>query len=307
MLKKLLADPSILLRAPRIAFQSQVGNPSAIQTPHPRLWVLMRIIGRFTSLRGLGIKLSKPLPRGSVKAAETTQFPAVSVDDVVARLKKDGFAEGLDLSPEVTEKIVAFARETPFAVNKAGGPKTSLAEVDGGTVPEGLTLGEYEHPSASSLIDELSRDPVLLQIAERYLGVTPRHSGTRLWWSFPAPQVKQELQSAASQLFHFDLDDFKFLKFFFYLSDVDETAGPHIAVLGTHARKKLAHQAVIRRLTDQEVEQAYGAQNVKTICLPAGKGFAEDTFCLHKGQTPTGTRRLLLQFEYGVNDFHSGG
>jgi len=305
LLRRLLRDPSILLRAPRVVVRSQIGDVSAISTPHPRLWIAMRALGRFTRLRNLGVRLSKPLPREAVPRGTATRFEHVSVEDVVSRLRADGIADGIDLPPQTRDAILEFARRTPFAVNRAGGPQTSLQAVDSGQAPEGLTLGEYEHPSESPEVAELGSDPVLVEIAERYLGVPPRHTGTRLWWSFPT-NATTEQQSAASQLFHFDLDDFRFLKFFFYLTDVYESAGPHVAVLGTHARKRFAHQAVIRRLTDEEVEQAYGPDRVRSIRLPAGAGFAEDTFCLHKGEPPTGSRRLLLQLEYGVNDFHSG-
>jgi hypothetical protein len=127
-----------------------------------------------------------------------------------------------------------------------------------------------------------------------------------MWWSFPT-EMSEYQKARNAQLFHYDLDDFRFVKFFWYLTDVDETAGPHVMVLGTHDRKKIAHQLLIRRIPDDEVVAGYGTERVKEITLPAGKGFAEDTFCLHKGQAPTGKARLLLQLEFGVNDFHHAG
>jgi hypothetical protein len=304
MLRRLLREPRLLLQAPRVAFRSQIGDLSLVNTPHPGLWVLMRAIGRFNALRRVGMKLSRPVAWDAVPRTQTTQFQHVSIDEVVSRLQADGMAEGIDLPQRTREAIVAFARSTEFAANRAGGPKTSLSAVEIGTAPEGLTLGEYEHPSACPEIEQLAPDRVLVEIAERYLGVPPRHTGTRLWWSFPTAASKQR-QAAAAQLFHFDLDDFHFVKFFFYLTDVDETAGPHVAVIGTHRHRRFRHQALIRRLKDAEVASAYGGDRVKRICLPAGSGFVEDTFCLHKGTTPTSSRRLLLQLEYGINDFRS--
>jgi hypothetical protein len=169
---------------------------------------------------------------------------------------------------------------------------------------EAPLLGHYEHPAACPEIAALSRDPALIAIAEQYLGKPPRHTGTELWWTFPSPVTEQQ-KSDAAQLFHFDLDDFRFLKFFFYLTDVGDGAGPHVVVLGTHRRKTLTHQAVIRRQSDADIVRAYGAERVRRILLPAGSGFAEDTFCFHKGETPTRDRRLLLQFEFCVNDFYT--
>jgi hypothetical protein len=305
MLKRILKDPGVLLRAPGAIYRDQIGDVSAISTPHPRLWVLMRAIGRFVRLRRLGLRVSKPVSRESIERAPDTRFGAVDSDAVVKELKADGIAAGVDLPEDVTRTVREFAQQTPFAVNRRGGEKVTFDQVSNGGKPADLSLGEYENPAACAEIERLAKDPVLLDIAERYLGVPPRYLGTRLWWSFPKEASKAE-QSASAQLFHFDLDDFGFLKFFFYITDVDGTAGPHVAVRGTHNRKKLSHQAVIRRLEDHEVAAAYGEDRIETICLPAGKGFAEDTFCLHKGTTPSETPRLLLQVEYGVNDFHSG-
>jgi hypothetical protein len=305
LLKRIVNDPGVLLRAPGAIYRDQIGDVSAISTPHPRLWVLMRAMGRFAKLRKLGVRLSKPVEPAAVERGHDTVFEATDADAVVHELKADGIAAGIDLPDDVTRAVREFAERTPFAVNRRGGDQVTLADVSNGSRPETLSLGEYENPAACPEIARLAKDPVLLDIAARYLGVPPRYLGTRLWWSFPKEASKAE-QSASAQLFHFDLDDFGFLKFFFYITDVDGTAGPHVAVRGTHNRKRLAHQLVIRRLDDQEVAEAYGEDKIETICLPAGKGFAEDTFCLHKGTTPSGTPRLLLQLEYGVNDFHSG-
>jgi hypothetical protein len=305
LVQKILRDPASLVRGGRTVVMSQIGDPSAIDTPYPRLWVLMRVMGRFTRLRDLGVRISKPPPRAEVERGAKTHFEGVAVDEAVVRLRRDGIAEGIDLPSDVVQRIRGFAERTPFAINKAGGPETTLAEVQNGSRNDSVTLGEYPQPHASEEIAELALDPVLLEIAERYLGVPPRHMGTRLWWSFPKEATREE-QSGASQLYHFDLDDFRFVKFFFYLTDVDDSGGPHIAVLGTHARKRFAHQAIIRRLDDREVAETYGEDRIRRITLPAGRGFAEDTFCIHKGETPSGTPRLLLQFEYGINPFRSG-
>jgi hypothetical protein len=55
------------------------------------------------------------------------------------------------------------------------------------------------------------------------------------------------------------------------------------------------------------VARAYGADSIDRFCMPAGAGFFEDTYCLHKGQRPTGSERLLLAFNYGINDFYRAG
>jgi hypothetical protein len=77
-------------------------------------------------------------------------------------------------------------------------------------------------------------------------------------------------------LFHRDVDDFSFVKFFFYLTNVGASDGPHVCVLGSHRRAPVLSwrdRLTLRRYTD------------------------EDTTCVHKGTTPTGNPRLLLQFD----------
>ncbi len=68
---------------------------------------------------------------------------------------------------------------------------------------------------------------------------------TRTWWSFPTKTASEADLSRASFKFHFDLDDWRMLKFFFYLSDVDADAGPHVYVRGSHNRRRVKHQLTL--------------------------------------------------------------
>ena len=110
----------------------------------------------------------------------------------------------------------------------------------------------------------------------------------------------------AAQVFHYDLDDYRFIKFFFYLTDVDLSSGPHLLLKGSHKNKKLSHQLLGVRCAskpDQEIVETYGAENLVTVTGPAGLGFAEDATCFHKGTLPTHKERLLLQIEYAINNY----
>ena len=68
-----------------------------------------------------------------------------------------------------------------------------------------------------------------------------------------------------------------FLKFFFYLTDVDEYSGPHEFVLKSHLRKKIKHQMSLKRISDLDILSTYGKENIKTIYGKSGNGFAGDT------------------------------
>lgn len=130
-----------------------------------------------------------------------------------------------------------------------------------------MFLGEYSRPWDCPAIEQIGRDPIVLDIAGAYLGTPPRLIASELWWSF-AGRHDRASQNAAAQLFHFDLDDFGQIKLFFYLTDVDEAAGPHVFVRATHRSKRLAHEVLVRRLDDDAVARAYGADLIERICLP---------------------------------------
>jgi hypothetical protein len=287
-----------------------LGDVTTVNTDHKYRWYLMRGIGRFHRLRGLGRYVSRPPENGaSPDPGHETLFVQASRERVLEELRRDGFAGGLELPSEALAEVLAYAETTPFWANRDSSlplmrrSERSDVERDSG---KRVYLGEYRSPSDCPVVDRIGRDPFVLDIAREYLGVPPRLISSELWWSFAAGHGEAE-QSAAAQLFHFDLDDFRQLKLFFYLTDVDESAGPHVAVRGTHTSKRLAHEVMIRRLPDEEVVRVYGPEAIKRFCLSAGSGFIEDTYCLHKGQPPTRADRLMMAFNYGINDFYRAG
>jgi Phytanoyl-CoA dioxygenase (PhyH) len=151
-------------------------------------------------------------------------------------------------------------------------------------------------------IQKLQTDPKLLAIAEKYLEHEPVHQGNQLWWNF-ACETTYKQRSQTGQIFHYDLDDYRFLKFFFYLTDVDATSGPHVCVRGSHKQKKLSHTWLRKRETDADIIGYYGLESLVTICGKAGLGFVEDPLCFHKGITPTHKDRLILQIEFATTDY----
>jgi len=57
--------------------------------------------------------------------------------------------------------------------------------------------------------------------------------------------------------FHYDLEDYRFIKFMFYLTDVDLFNSPHhIYVKGSHEKKKLGYQFSILRRQDRQYSMA---------------------------------------------------
>lgn len=141
-------------------------------------------------------------------------------------------------------------------------------------------------------IVQLANSPALLALAAKYIGCKPTLSAIGLRWSFPV-----EAEGEGLQAFHRDSDDWRFLKVFVYLTDVDDDCGPHVYVKGTHrARAPL----LLRPYGDAEVEAANGKDQCISVTGPAGFAFAADTYGIHKGSVPKARRRLLLQFQYSI-------
>lgn len=169
---------------------------------------------------------------------------------------------------------------------------------------ENNPLGPRYEINPADIINELSIqslifDSSLLAFAQEYLGVKPILDLIAFWWSLP---YQGKGKSAAAQMYHFDLDRIKFMKFFFYLTDVDTDTGPHCYVKGSH---KTLPKAINRdgRFTDEEIENIYGSENLIEICGNKGTIMAVDTRGFHKGKELLKDKRLLFQIEFANSMF----
>ena len=151
---------------------------------------------------------------------------------------------------------------------------------------------------AAPAVQDVIADPTLLALAGEYLGTVPRVTTLALWHS---SHQFEEPAGPGAQLYHFDLSQPRWIKFFIYLSDVTPEAGPHAFVGGSHKRDHTGatlRTRGIRRIPDEDIEAAYGRDRITTICGPAGTIFAADTRAFHKGEKPRSRDRLLFQVEY---------
>jgi hypothetical protein len=122
-----------------------------------------------------------------------------------------------------------------------------------------------------------------------------------MWWSLAVPSNQQE-QSAAAQLFHFDLDRLSFLKFFVYLTDVTPLNGPHCYVAGSHRGFKNAKLQRDGRFSDAEIKAHYPSEEVQ-IVGQKGTIFVADTKGFHKGLPLESGERLIFQIEFSNSLF----
>jgi hypothetical protein len=289
----LILDPIILLAGMAAHFVTR-------RTPHVAMMSLRRLfVATDGRLNDASARVTGVLhPPRSVELVQGVlgDLDADAVDRLARQIDRDGFIVfDAKLSPELCDRITEYALSTP-------------AHPDGA---EQAVLYDRANPSAARYefdeqtifglpeLQEMLADESLRAVAQSYLGCAPVNDLVSLWWS---PPTGSGPDSRAAQLFHFDMDRLKFLKFFFYLSDVDSDHGPHVYVRGSHARKP---ESLRRdgRIEDHEILDAYGADAVVEVTGERGSILAVDTRGFHKGKVPVAGDRLLLQFEFANSLF----
>lgn len=147
------------------------------------------------------------------------------------------------------------------------------------------------------IVQELACDPRILSIAQDYLGALPVLDFVAMWWHTKSPTPDKE----AAQYFHFDMERLRWIKFFFYITDVTEQSGPHIFVPKSHLDNGLPFSLRSKgytRLEDSQVEKIFPRASWKVFTGPIGSMIVEDTRGLHKGKHVENGDRLVFQLQY---------
>ncbi|MFQ4140794.1 phytanoyl-CoA dioxygenase family protein [Chlorogloeopsis sp. ULAP02] len=269
----------------------------------------MRKLARFNLVRNINNYFSKHKFKNSkepVSDQSDSLFKELDIDEVVKQLKENGFYLGINLPQDIVTEIIEFAYSHPCHGNRKPwlGFYYYQKEQINIKLEKRFALASYFNTYLHCpAIQKLRNDPILLAISTKYLNTQPVIQGNELWWSF-AGEISNSEKKRAFQMFHYDIDDYKFLKFFFYLTDVDETSGAHVCIRGSHKKKKFTHLLFHKKETDQDIIDYYGREKLVIICGKAGFGFVEDTSCFHKGTTPTAQDRLILQIEFATADYN---
>ena len=297
-------------------------------------WILMFILARFPLGRTLGTSFyqgrqEKNTYNDTVKghlenqtASEqlvnkdqadnanisTSIFKDLEVNSAVKSIENDGYCLGLQLPEYLLQEILDYAETGDVSVDRE--PRLSFKCADKEQAEkkynQEIIIGNYLAVNSECLaMQKLFNDPKLIAIATEYLGKKPTLVRSEMGWTFVASKqayAKKGEIGSPTILFHYDLDDYRALKFFFYLTDVDSLSGSHRCVAGSHKKRKLIHY-ILRSQSDLEIADYYGSDRVIDICGPAGMGFAEDPFCFHRGSPPATSPRLLIQLEFALNDY----
>jgi hypothetical protein len=276
-------------------------------------FAIMAFLGRFEFFRKLHRAWTRRARPARLAAAEGAQSSAllepVALPEVTGALKRDGVWGGLRLRPEVLAQMRRALDDHPcygsgqreYAFQHAD--KARAERRFGRTFLQAHYYGlEHIHPAFA----QIAQDRALKQIVAGYFGCEPVWTGTRVWWSY-ATDASEAQRREYGQAFHFDVDGYLAMNAFFYLTDVDASAGAHVCVLGSHRTKSLAHRwRPTRSRPDEEMSAYYGDGRIVELCGPAGYGFVEDPFCFHKGLHPHLTDRLVLQVRFALRDYKAG-
>jgi hypothetical protein len=297
------AAPSHRLRALARRIRARLPVYLADLRDDPK-WLLMFISGRIVMVRrAVSLMTRSAVPQN---ASSDTIFAGIDPRAAAAEIRTDGISCGLQLPEPIVRGIRAFADRTECFGNLERSVAFLPAQHREAEIASGqpILVGHFlDKIEQCPEIDIVRQDPCLLLIASHYLRTTAVVISSRLWWSFPSENYDEALLKRASQeRFHFDMNDWRSVKFFFYLTDVDDDAGPHVYVRESHRRKRLRHQLTFFvGKPDGEIIDFYGRERIMRIHGPAGYGFAEDPFGFHMGTVALRRPRLMFEVEYGIS------
>lgn len=274
-------------------------NPK--ETFHHLVNAFCRTHGVSNEIFHAGFQIFRPKRRLASHSGYLGDIEGSKKKHVLSLLRRDGYFvfPGV-LHPKVVDALVAAANTlkaapTPTPKNcptyihfsehtKYGwAPTYRFDEQDLMTVPE---------------IQNICADYSFMTIAQEYLGCQPVLDIIAMWWSVAGNGNPSE---EAAQLYHFDMDRTRWLKFIVYLTDVTPETGPHAFVRGSH-RPFTKPAGLLRhnyaRISDQEMSMYYDSSRFEEFCAPKGTVLAVDTMGFHKGTALKKDNRLVFELEF---------
>ncbi|MHB8482292.1 MAG: phytanoyl-CoA dioxygenase family protein [Nitrospiria bacterium] len=238
------------------------------------------------------------------------EFKENDIKNISSEIKEKGYyVFEQKLSSGLCEKLLHFALTEEFSVRPLDNQERVSAS------PYLITLYDRSNPKGvrydfdpqriinNNDVQELFCDASILSIAQAYLGCKPVLDVTSMWWHTSYLKTPDK---EAAQFYHFDMDRIKWIKFFVYLTDVNEKSGPHCFVAKSHRRNGIPPELLkygYARLTDDEVEKYYPKERFIEFIAPKGTIIAEDTRGLHKGKMVEAGDRLILQIQFSNSLF----
>ena len=157
-----------------------------------------------------------------------------------------------------------------------------------------MTTAKLPRPLDSEVM-ALARHPAVLRLVGAYLGGLPILYRINLLDS-----ANEALQADSSQFFHLDPEDFRQLKIFLLVEDVDAQTGPlHLLSARASDAVRVARGHRHGRVADEAVMAHAGEGDLVACTGPAGTLAIGDTSrCFHFGSRPGQRRRRVLMLQY---------
>lgn len=276
------------------------------------------LIGLFCETRGLSNRVI-----GFISARYRSRIPLTdrlksnvlslkseaNVQKIVSEIESSGFYKHPHLlSSDICDRLEKFARSVEVVgdgSDKGHGYKFACYPANR---PSSLIYSVSEEALLNNeLIQDLCADSALLAITQGYFRRPPVLNYVTMWWSTSyKDSTHTDIRSA--QNWHFDMENPKFLKVFFFLTDVSSKNGAHQYIASSHRSWRLPRALLDRgysRLPQDVIDDAFCGDEIVTIEGPRGTILIEDTVGLHKGGPVMTGDRLVLQLHYANTGFGS--
>ncbi len=271
------------------------------------IWLFCATGGRFNDWMSWCIAKRRPPVTLPNTSGVLGALDAPHCAELGERLRRDGYVVFPSALPaDVCDRLQAFAAHTPATIRPMDGQSADMTR-QALYEPSNPQAVRYDYQPSGLLdqtdVQDLLADPSLLALMQEYLGCAPKADVLSMWWH---TAFQDHPDSKAAQYFHFDMDRFKWLKVFIYLTDVGPDNGPHAFVRGSHRTGAIPQHILDRgyvRITDDEVAANYLAEDIMTFTAPRGSIIVEDTRGLHKGVHVRDGARLILQLQFSNSLF----
>jgi hypothetical protein len=235
-----------------------------------------------------------PAEKESVEIIDQSESPKIIRD-----LRSRAVFAGIKLNPTVLNYLLdEISRSSTY--NLATHLPISLSEArahNASNRPDKILIIIHQSNKLSTMADQISRSPLLLHIAKKYLGGITKID--LLVQTSLVAEASTEYRESLTQtvMFHYDVHALNFLYVFFYLTDCDRFSGAHEMILGSHRKKSLSLLFSTARKTDKVIYDTY-PDSSWILEGEKGFGFIEDTSCFHRALPPLKRERVTLQIRY---------
>jgi len=261
---------------------------------------IKRIIARF-KVSNILISLIRILNQNKKIDTYPTLYKDLNINEATNKLNQEGIYKEIILPNDKLQEVLNFCENNDFNYNRDPSIKIKFNKR---LKQNDLYIMNINNPHQEcEAINRIFKDEKIIQIVKNYLGVNPKINSTQIFWSIPCfDQNENPIIPPNNEFgYHYDIDGFKFLKLFFYLTDViGEDSGYHVFVRKDKKDKNF-NERIFRRVSEEIIEEKYKDRLLK-VFGKKGTGFFEDTSCYHKGNFPLKERGMLACI-YNITDW----